>query len=211
MRVAGNSCLLVFFFALNIVLALMGIAIFGCGIYLFVLTKEGNIFNICFMGTGGFIFGLALCSYTLKKSHYRLRLYTWILMIAFFTQLMLTVLMIACRSKLVKWAVKHAGDGGEEVKHRMNQNVNVTLGIVVGSTVLTGLVCLFGCWYRRSGDSRTEDYKERLINEERRSSLDGRLLEAKKRAEEKKEFYRKKYRTDIGDEKVDYDRSQQMI
>jgi hypothetical protein len=101
--------------------------------------------------------------------------------------------MIACRKKLTSWAVEHAKDSGEEVEKRMNGNINVTLGITLGMNALSGLVLLLGVWYRRSGNTRTDKFEESLIREDHETKKDERMYEAKKRSQEKKEFYRKKY------------------
>ena len=154
MAVYGNSLIFCLFIVSNITLFIMGAAILGIGGYLWVLTKDPNTFNICFLGTGSFIMVLSILSFCLRKSKYRIKLYNWLLTMIFVIQLILTIMFLAFRSKLIKWAVDNSGSSGPEVEKRMSSNVTIAQVIVVVACLVTLCCSIFGHCYRRSTESR---------------------------------------------------------
>lgn len=110
--VGGNSCIYVVFMLFNFLLFLTAIGILGCAIYLFVLTKSGNVFNISFLIVSLVLFLFSLIGFfKLRKSVHLLGFYLFILFIVFLFQLILTIVIFVNKDKVVSWAKDHiSGD-----------------------------------------------------------------------------------------------------
>lgn len=108
------------FWIANILLALVGIGILGSSIYLFVLTKEPNIFNLSLLGTGIGVVLMAVFSFCLRDSKWRLKLYNLILCVLSAVMVLITLVFLIVRGKVIQWIVDAAGSSGPEVEKRAN-------------------------------------------------------------------------------------------
>lgn len=120
MRERGNQCIYWMFWIANILLALVGIAIVASGIYLFVLTKEPNVFNLSLLGTGLGVLIMAGFSFCLRDSKWRLKLYNIILFVLSAVMLLTTFIFLIVRGTVIKWIVEAAGTSGPEIEKRAN-------------------------------------------------------------------------------------------
>ncbi len=104
---AGNSCVFCVFTLLNFFLILIGLAILCCAVYLFVLTKNANAFNLSFLVLGCLLILLGICSFKLKKSPRGLCCYNFFLAIIFLFQLIISIILIIKKDSVIKWAASH--------------------------------------------------------------------------------------------------------
>lgn len=104
---AGNQCIFCIFVFLNFFLILVGLAILICAIYLFVITKNANGFNIGFLVIGLLLMLLGGCSFKLKKSTCGLWWYNFFLAVIFLLQLIISIILIIKKDSVLKWASAH--------------------------------------------------------------------------------------------------------
>ena len=79
----GNTCLFSIFFLFNFLMFLCSLGILGCAIYLFVLSKEANVFNIAFTSIGAVLVVFSCCAFRMRRSIHLLGFYLFILTIIF--------------------------------------------------------------------------------------------------------------------------------
>ena len=181
---------------LNVFLLVMGLAILGGAVYLFVLTKNANAFNIVFLVLGLIFSALSLCSCRLRKSGWGLNGYLAILAVLFLVQLITTVMLLVKKDEVIAWAVEHnssSKDSIDEVRERMKSNVDLTTYILVGALVLVFCALILGCWYRRSQRRATDYYEDQLLSEQRYQDTMKRIEEGRTKNTEKRNYYYNKY------------------
>lgn len=91
---AGNQCIFMFFVIFNFSLFLASLGILGADVYLFVITREANVFNICFLIIGVVLLVLSLMSFKLRTSIHLLGFYLIMIGLLFVVMFILTVVMI---------------------------------------------------------------------------------------------------------------------
>ena len=111
----GNSCLFLFFVIFNFLIFLSSLGILGCGVYLTVITKEANAFNISFLVTGGLMFIFSALAFKMRRSVHLLGLYLIILFFVFLFQLIITIIMIVKKQALIDLAVKYMSDSQKSI------------------------------------------------------------------------------------------------
>ena len=95
--------------------------------------------------------------------------------------------------KLIDWAIANAGQQGEEVEKRLNQNLSITFGIVGGMTGLSFICTLLGCLYKQSSVQRTivqENASEETVRLNTRKMNEALI---KDKYDQKWEYYKQKY------------------
>jgi hypothetical protein len=91
----GNTCLFAVFFLFNFFLFLASLGLLGVAIYLFVLTKEANVFNISFTAIAVVLVLFSCCAFRMRRSIHLLGFYLFILTIIFLAQATLTICIVA--------------------------------------------------------------------------------------------------------------------
>ena len=71
----GNQCVFIMFAGFNFLLFLSSLGILCCAIYMFAVTKNGNLFNFVFLGSSLFLLGLTTCAFKLRRSIHMLGCY----------------------------------------------------------------------------------------------------------------------------------------
>jgi hypothetical protein len=112
----GNSCLFFLFAIFNFVIFLCSMGTVGCAVYLFVITKEANAFNIGFLVVGLLIFLLSLLAFKMRTSVHLLCCYLVILFVIFTFMLIITIVMIVQRDALVSLAEKYLTDSDKSTE-----------------------------------------------------------------------------------------------
>lgn len=104
---AGNQCIYCIYLMLNFFLILIGLAILICAVYLFIITKNANAFNLSFLIIGLLLMLLGGCSFKLKKSPCGLWWYNFLLAVIFLLQLIISIILIVKKDSVLKWASAH--------------------------------------------------------------------------------------------------------
>ena len=79
----GNSCLFFLFILFNFFIFLSSLGILGCAVYLFVITKDANPFNITFTIIGVVLFIFSALAFRMRRSIHLLGFYIFILLLLF--------------------------------------------------------------------------------------------------------------------------------
>lgn len=79
----GNTCLFFLFVVFNFLIFLSSLGIIGCATYLFIITKEANLFNISFVVVGFILLFFSVLAFRMRRSVHLLGFYLFILFIAF--------------------------------------------------------------------------------------------------------------------------------
>jgi hypothetical protein len=106
----GNTCLFLVFMFFNFLLFLSSLGIFGCAVYLFVLTKNANVFNLCFLTIAVFLLVFSLAAFKMRRSIHLLGMYIFVLLIVFFFQSIITVLIFLLKNVVINWAQSNMQD-----------------------------------------------------------------------------------------------------
>ncbi|CAI2380441.1 unnamed protein product [Moneuplotes crassus] len=195
---SGNTCLFYIFAFLNFLLLIIALAVGGSGIYLWVVTHSINIFSISFMGAGVFILLLAVCSFCLRHSTFRLSIYCFILLILSSIMVAALVGFLVKREQVLDWASDHIkeekdSEAWKEARERIEDNVDISKYILIATTAVTVLVLLFGMFYRCSVSSNKSDHYQTMRHQQRYDKVSGEIHTAQLRREEKQRLYAEKY------------------
>ncbi|CDW80801.1 UNKNOWN [Stylonychia lemnae] len=163
----GNSCLFLLFVVFNFLIFLSSLGILGCGVYLFVITKEANTFNISFLVTGALMLLFSTLAFKLRKSVHLLCFYLLILFIVFLFQLVITIVMIIKKEALVDLAKKYMGDSDKSIQEVEKFEEEINTSVLSVSYAL--IAFLFGYCYRSSTQSKTIKHRENLMDKQRYS------------------------------------------
>mmetsp|Transcript_7653 Transcript_7653/g.6779 ORF Transcript_7653/g.6779 Transcript_7653/m.6779 type:complete len:209 (-) Transcript_7653:63-689(-) len=194
----GNSCLFFIFTVLNFALLVVGATIGGSGIYLWTITKSANYFTMSFLGAGVFVMLIASCSFCLKNSTFRLSIYILTLLLLSAVQVTGMILFITERDRVLDWATEHiSGDkeskSWKEAKGHIEDNLDISRYIIIGSTVLTVIILFFAMFYRCSVSSNKSDEKEKHRQEDRYERMSNDIQNAREKKDEKARLYAEKY------------------
>ena len=108
----GNTCLFTLFIFFNLFTFLTSLGIVGIAIYLFVITKQANGFNIGFLVVGAVLLIFSAMAFKMRRSIHLMGLYLVILTIIFLVEMIATILLIVVpESTILEWAAKHADTG----------------------------------------------------------------------------------------------------
>lgn len=122
----GNTCIFIVFILFNFFLFLSAIGILGCSIYLFVFTKDGNVFNISFLIISIVLFVFTAAAFKMRKSIHMLGMYLFILTIIFLFQLIITIVVMVNKDKMIEWAKEHIKDSERSIDD-INAQLNAHL------------------------------------------------------------------------------------
>ena len=117
----GNSCIFAMFIIFNFFLFLSSIGILGCSIYLFVLIKDANVFNISFLVISIVLFLFTFLAFRMRKSVHWLGFYVFVLTILFLFQLIITILVMTNKDKMIRWAKEHMSDSEKSLDEVTNE------------------------------------------------------------------------------------------
>jgi hypothetical protein len=101
----GNHLVFLAFLVCNIFVFLTGIGVMGCAIYLFVMTKQVNAFNICFTIAGLVILTFSALSFKMRESVHLIGIYLAILLVIFLFECLVTIVTMANKQKIVDIAI----------------------------------------------------------------------------------------------------------
>ena len=139
----GNSCLFLFFVIFNFCIFLSSIGILGCGIYLFVITKEANTFNVSFLITGLTMMIFSGLAFMMRRSIHLLGFYLVILFFVFLFQLIVTIIMIVKKEALIELAKKYMSDSEksyEEIQKFEEEIGNNILSVSYAMITFTAII-----------------------------------------------------------------------
>ena len=106
-NVDGHACLHTSFILCNFFVVLISLGIVGCAVYLYVLTKDANVFSIGFIIAGVLLLIFSLIAFRLRKSIHLLGIYLLILGVITFFMVIITIVMIINKSKLLTLALAY--------------------------------------------------------------------------------------------------------
>ena len=200
---SGNSFLFFIFTFLNFLLLIVGGVIGSCGIYLWTVTESANYFTLSFIVAGVFVMLIASCSFCLKNSTFRLSLYILILLMLSALQVTGMILFITERERVLDWASEHISEekgsaAYDRARTHIENNIDVSRYIIIGSTSLTVLILFFALFYRCSVSSNRSEHYERARQQERYEEMSGEIRAARIRKEEKQKLYAQKYNLNNG-------------
>ena len=170
----GNQCLFLLFISFNFLVFLASMGIFGSAIYLFVRTKNANVFGLSFLGIGAFLLIMTTCAFKLRESIHLLGCYLFILLVIFTAMLILSLVLLINTHQAKEWAheaaekLKNAGNipaGFDEPKYEelIRENiVDVSYAFLI-FTLIIGLTMAFGWCYRNSTLDKTFAGNEKLL------------------------------------------------
>lgn len=155
----GNTCLFLLFVLFNFFILLSSLGILGCDVYLFVITKEANTFNISFLVIGLVLLFFSILAFYMRKSVHLLGFYLVILSVVFLFELIITIIMIVKKDALLELAQKYMDDSDkslEEIKkwqEQMDQNIlSCSLALVAFSCIVVSYNTLKSYLYSTSLD-----------------------------------------------------------
>lgn len=90
----GNSCLFLLFVIFNFLTFLSSLGLLGISIYLFVLTKQANGFNIGFLAVAVVLLLMSVLAFTMRRSIHLLFFYLMIIFVVFLAELTITILIV---------------------------------------------------------------------------------------------------------------------
>eukprot|EP00347_Sterkiella_histriomuscorum_P001816 403370567 len=195
----GNSCLFLFFVIFNFLIFLSSLGILGCGVYLTVITKEANAFNISFLVTGGLMFIFSALAFKMRRSIHLLGFYLIILFFVFLFQLIITIVMIVKKEALIELAKKYMSDSQksyDEIKKfedKIGEHVLSVSYALIAFTAIIALTIFFGYCYRASTKTKTSKSKENLLNQQRYSDQVRDIEALVQKNNEKRVLYEQKY------------------
>jgi hypothetical membrane protein len=100
----GNTCIFTIFIIFNFLMFLSALGLLGIAIYLFVFTKDANVFNISFLALSLILVLFSILAFKMRRSIHMLGFYLFILSIIFLAQFILTILVIVFKDKLIEKA-----------------------------------------------------------------------------------------------------------
>ena len=100
----GNKCLFLLFVSFNFFVFLAGLGLFSLSIYLLVLLKGANTFNVVFLSISVALFLLSACSFKLRNSIHMLGMYLFIQAINFTALLIMSLILLLAPDTVSEWA-----------------------------------------------------------------------------------------------------------
>ncbi|CDW84372.1 UNKNOWN [Stylonychia lemnae] len=132
----GSTGLFMFFVIFNFLIVLSSLGVIGCSIYLFVITKQANAFNVSFLITGIVLSTFSILAFKLRKSIHLLGCYLLILALVFFFMLIVTIIMLIKKSVIVEAARRWFEDSGKTLKEIEDFEKDMNSSVVSVSTAL---------------------------------------------------------------------------
>ena len=150
-----------FFVIFNFFLVACSVGIIGCAIYLFVITRDGNAFNVMFLLIGISLMIITALAFKLRRSIHLLGCYLVILGVVFFFLLIVTIIMLIKKEVIVHLAEIYFEDSGktiDEIREGLSKSVtsvSVALiffcGVIVRNYTHSICILLFDI-YHLAGD-----------------------------------------------------------
>eukprot|EP00347_Sterkiella_histriomuscorum_P000474 403375719 len=195
----GSTSIFTFFVIFNFLLVACSIGIIGCSIYLFVITREGNAFNICFLLIGISLMTLSIMAFKLRKSIHLLGCYLVILGVVFFFLLIVTIIMLIKKEVIVNLARQYFNDSGKSTQEIEDWINSMTSSVVSVSTALIFFCCvifatiIFGYCYRDSTKNNTHEHKQNLIADQKEQEMAEEREKVVIANNQKRDMYEQKY------------------
>ena len=142
----------------------MGLTLAACGIYLFVVINNANVFNVGCTAVGFVLAFFSLFACCLRVSKVRLVLYNMVITLLFLCMVAISVGYWVKRSKVLTWMEEHFTDeSAQRAQELARDHQHITGWIIVGCTAVSLCVTFFGWCYFCSVKNRSSELEEGLF------------------------------------------------